>query len=148
MELIPAWCLAVATLLGEAGNEPYLGKLAVAKTIRNRMRLGYFSDGTVAGTVLRPVQFSMWNTKDRGRISACKALLDDERVREAQLAWFESATKSPELGTWFDEVTLYHADYVKPYWAPNVKFVRKIGRHLFYLDAVWLDRRAKRVAAK
>lgn len=143
-ELIPSWCLAVATLLGEAGNEPYLGKLAVAKTIRNRMRLQYSSDGSVAGTVLRPLQFSLWNTGDPGRIRTCQTVLDDKRTREAQLAWFESAARHSELGAAFDKVVLYHADYVSPDWAPKVKLVKKIGRHLFYIDHVWQERYEKR----
>jgi spore germination cell wall hydrolase CwlJ-like protein len=132
--------LAVATLLGEAGGEPYLGQLAVAKTIRNRMAMKYLSDGTVAGTVLRPLQFSMWNTsgpggRDMGRIASCKASLEDPRVRQVQLAWFESAAKVPELGPVFDKVTMYHADYIAtPEWARKSIRVRQIGRHIFYRD--------------
>src|SRR5687767_4474350 len=105
-ELIQPWCLAVATLIGECGNEPYLGKLAVAKSIRNRMRLGYSSDGTVAGTVLRPLQYSLWNTKDKGRIRACNALLDSPKTQEAVRAWEESEGEVPGLGKAFDAVTL------------------------------------------
>jgi len=134
-EIIAPWCLAVATLVGEAGFEPYLGKLAVAKTIRNRMKMRYSSDGTVAGTVLRPLQFSLWNTSDPARIIACKTLLDNKNAREAHLAWFESAAKNhPEL-TGFDRVTMYHADYIAtPGWAKRSIRVRQIGRHIFYRD--------------
>lgn len=137
-DLIAPWCLAVATLLGEAGSEPYLGQVAVAKTIRNRMRMRHFSDGTVAGTVLRPLQFSLWNSsvngRDSGRTASCKANLDDPRVRQVQLAWFESAAKNAELGPAFDRVVLYHADYVKPDWAARAVMVRQIGHHLFYRE--------------
>jgi spore germination cell wall hydrolase CwlJ-like protein len=30
--------------------------------------------------------------------------------------------------------TLYHADYVDPSWAPKVRLVSSIGRHLFYTE--------------
>lgn len=42
----------------EARGEPYEGKCAVARVIHNRMTQRYFSDGTVAGTVLAKDQFS------------------------------------------------------------------------------------------
>ena len=30
--------------------------------------------------------------------------------------------------------THYHADYVNPGWHRSMKFVKKIGRHIFYND--------------
>jgi spore germination cell wall hydrolase CwlJ-like protein len=30
--------------------------------------------------------------------------------------------------------TNYHADYVRPKWAKNMKRLIKIGRHIFYSD--------------
>lgn len=129
--LVPAWCLAAATIVGEAGGEPYEGKVAVAHVIRNRMRTRYASDGTVAGTVLHPFQFSLWNTNERGRIRACVVLADDAVARDAIRAWEESATAAhPVLGA----AVLYHADYVDPYWKSHVRFLTRIGRHLFYSD--------------
>lgn len=128
--LIPPECLAAATIRGEAGMEPYEGKLAVGKTIRNRMARRHFSDGTVAGTVLKPYQFSLWNTNDKGRIRACLADDSSPQVEECKRAWAESET-------WDGlppEVVYYHADYVRPSWADTTVFVRKIGRHLFYKD--------------
>lgn len=135
MELIGGWCLAVATVLGEAGGEPFDGKVAVAMTIRNRMRLKYASNGTVAGTVLRPLQFSLWNTSDPGRVRVCSVTLDDSHVQECMRAWARSDDNPPPLGG-FEKVVLYHADYVSPPWAARARFVRKIGRHLFYEDPV------------
>jgi len=52
--------LAVATLWQEARGSSLEGKTCVAHVIRNRMAKHYTSDGTVAGTVLRPWQFSGW----------------------------------------------------------------------------------------
>lgn len=42
----------------EAGGEPDEGKAAVARVVVNRQRAKFFSDGTVAGTVLAKDQFS------------------------------------------------------------------------------------------
>ena len=56
----PAHILAVATIWQEAQNCSPEEQSAVAHVIRNRMRDHYTSDGTVAGTVLVPWQFSGW----------------------------------------------------------------------------------------
>lgn len=73
----PPALLLAATLYGEARGEAALGKRAVAWVIRNRMAVAkkwkaehkgrqhpLFGDGTVAGVVLRPWQFSCWNKGD------------------------------------------------------------------------------------
>lgn len=136
--LMPPNCLAVATIIQEAALEPYRGKVAVGKTIRNRMRKRYSSDGTVAGTVLHPYQFSGWNTPDRTRIRSCNTRLDSPVVRESFAAWVESEM------TWdgMEDVVLYHANakimqklgLPIPKWAVAAKKVATIGNHLFYKD--------------
>lgn len=129
-ELIAPWCLAVATILQEAEGEPYEGKVAVARVIRERMRLRYYSDGTVAGTILKPFQFSGWNT-DGNRARSCNADLESPSVQSAIRAWEESG-RTPDQR--FEGVTHYHADYVTPKWR-NDKYLKRafrIGRHIFY----------------
>src|SRR5688572_10950774 len=96
-DLIDPACLAVATIIQEAAREPYKGKVAVGRVIRNRMREKYHSDGTVAGTVLRAYQFSGWNTKSTHRIWAAKMDTGNATVQECQKAWVESADEWPEL---------------------------------------------------
>lgn len=58
----------------EAGGEPDDGKAAIALVVKNRMRLKFFSDGTIPGTVLRRDQFSWawfhFVTKTTGTIAA------------------------------------------------------------------------------
>jgi hypothetical protein len=49
--------LAVA-IEDEAGNQPHEGKVAVGRVIMNRLHAKFFSDGTMAGTVLHYIQFS------------------------------------------------------------------------------------------
>lgn len=130
--LIPGWCLAAATIIGEAAAEPYAGQIAVARVIRNRMRLKYQSDGTVAGTVLRPFQFSMWNTGERGRIRVCDLDLESEEAARAIHAWYGSRLAVPE----WDAAVLYHTVDVVPSWskAPQVHVLATLGRHVFYRD--------------
>lgn len=130
VEIIPAACLAIATIMGEAGNETFEGKLAVASVIRNRMEKKYTSDGTVAGTVLYPKQFSMWNTTDKARLWACSFPADHPKAQECARAWEQSAIARP-----VGDSVLYHADYIAaPPWAlsPLTEFVKQIGRHRFF----------------
>ena len=123
----------VLTVIQESLGEPYEGKLAVAEVIRNRMRRKYASDGTVIGTVLRPSQFSGWNSRDPSLLMSAKADDDHMAVRDCIKAWIEAFEH--ETNTVSGSV-LYHADYVKPPWAsaPSVKLICKKGRHLFYTD--------------
>jgi spore germination cell wall hydrolase CwlJ-like protein len=72
----PPELLLALTLYGEARGETAPGKRAVAWVVRNRMERAaewmankgrqhpLFGDGTVAGVVLRPWQFSCWNKGD------------------------------------------------------------------------------------
>lgn len=129
MRLVPDDVLGALTIRGEADGEPFQGKVAVGITIRNRMRHRYQSDGTVAGTVLKPNQFSMWRYPWPWLMTSDD---ENERVQEAQLAWEES--EGSDLLP--PDAVLYHAEYVLPGWAQKVQFIRKIGRHLFYADPI------------
>ena len=72
----PGDLLLALTLYGEARGETAMGKRAVAWCVRNRMDKAHdwkaargrshplFGDGTVAGAVLKPWQFSCWNKGD------------------------------------------------------------------------------------
>lgn len=146
-ELIPGWCLAVATIVGEAGGEPYKGQLAVAKVIRNRMKYGYNSPerDSVVDTVLAPLQFSLWNSGDKGRRRVCKLRLSDPAVQTAMRAWRESGEPEAwqsQLPASFDNAVLYHATQRiltrlglrVPRWAARAKYLTRIGQHLFYAD--------------
>jgi len=57
--------LLALTVLGEARNQPYQGKVAVAQVVRNRMELKAQS---VADTVLAPWQFDCWDAGDPNRL--------------------------------------------------------------------------------
>ena len=129
MRLVDEDTWAVLTIVGEALTEPIAGKVAVGEVIRNRMKRGYASDGTVIGTVLRAKQFSMWD--DRARLLAARADDDHPRVKEAVEAW-----KLSESSNITDGAVLYHTKQVAPYWkdAPSVQKTVVIQNHIFYKD--------------
>lgn len=130
--LIPGDALAIATIRGEAEAEPFEGQVAVANVIRNRMLKRHFSDGTIAGTVLAPYQFSLWNTTEKRRITMCLVPEDDNASLTARRAWEESAVRRVVA----PDVLMYHAASMNPYpaWtrSDEFKLAVRIGRHLFY----------------
>lgn len=132
MEAINPDTLAAITIWQEARGESYEGKLAVAQVIRNRMKRKYTSDGTVAGTVLHPYQFSGWNTDGKSRVASVAVDTQSVEYKDSLTAWSQS---SGILSVFFPAV-LYHAkdmtDY--PYWATaeGVKKIAVIGNHIFY----------------
>jgi spore germination cell wall hydrolase CwlJ-like protein len=135
--------LAVATIWAEARSEPLQGQIAVAEVIRNRMERRYSSNGTVAGTVLRPYQFSCFGdgTAWRPRIFGLK--WDDPEVHLAQQAWkiAMGLGDADERSNVAGGAVLYHTIAAPsevsawpPRWARTCAKVATIGRHIFYDD--------------
>jgi N-acetylmuramoyl-L-alanine amidase len=125
-----AW--AVMTIAQEARSENYQGKLAVAEVIRNRMAQKFFSDGTVRGTVLKPYQFSGWNSSDPNRISCAGLRNNDPIVLDCLKAWNEAVSKETNIT---GNAVSYFAHYIaQPDWAGSKQFeyTCQIGAHLFY----------------
>lgn len=124
--------LAIVTIAQEALGEPYMGKVAVAEVILNRMRLKYSSDGTVAGTVLRAWQFSGWNTDAMGRIRMAKIDDTEGAVADCRKAWEEAKRGSNVTGG----AVLYYAPGLvsMPKWArpENANQTAEVGGHVFY----------------
>lgn len=104
------------TIAYEAAGEPFEGQILVARTIRTRMKQRGMSAG---GVCLQPWQFSCWNK------GAHRRILTWDELKTAKQAWDASADIPLEI-------THYHADYVDPYWADSMRFIKKIGKHLFY----------------
>lgn len=138
MELIRADLWGIVTIRAEADAEPFEGKVAVGKTIRNRMRFRYASNGTVAGTVLAPLQFSCWNAKDTPRRADWANIqMEDPLTAEAVRAWEASKTYDGIKGA-----VLYHNPKTapNPQWKNKARFIVQIGNHAFYEDPI-LDSR-------
>jgi N-acetylmuramoyl-L-alanine amidase len=122
---------AALTIWQEARGEPHEGRVAVAEVIRNRMARHYQSDGTVTGTVLRPYQFSGWNTTDPNRRLA--AVLDDSDlvVLACREAW-----RSAVAGSTFAKGAVFYLNpetmATLPPWVDLCHEVAIIGKHHFY----------------
>lgn len=56
--------MAIRTVLGEASNQPFEGKLAVAAVIRNRVKTGRWGNNT-RQVVLARSQFEPWSRRRR-----------------------------------------------------------------------------------
>lgn len=124
-------CLARAVYF-EARSESELGQLAVAKVILNRVKDPAYPK-SICGVVYQgsgarnSCQFSF----------ACDGLPDDVRQ---PAAWSNSKRIAQKALAGDSQVaaigsaTNYHADYVRPKWAKNMKRLIKIGRHIFYSD--------------
>jgi spore germination cell wall hydrolase CwlJ-like protein len=122
-------CLARAVYF-EARSETAMGQLAVAKVILNRVKDPNYPK-TICGVVYQgsgrrnSCQFSF----------ACDGMPDDVRQPGA---WAHSKQIAQRAIAGTDNLkvmstaTNYHADYVRPRWAHNMKKLVKIGRHIFY----------------
>jgi hypothetical protein len=98
---------AIRSIVGEASGEGYEGMLAVACAIRNR--------GTLKGV--------------KG-INGAQVDSQPQWVwHDAQLAWEESKLIDVVEGATHWEST----DFAKPWWAPRMQEVKKVGKHIFYI---------------
>ncbi|MEM6381183.1 MAG: cell wall hydrolase [Pseudomonadota bacterium] len=122
-------CLAEGIYF-EARGEPRRGQVAVAQVIMNRVHHDEFPD-TICGVVY---QNQHW--RNRCQFSfACDGI--PERITE-QRAWEESedvakqVLEERDLIDSIKESTHYHANYVRPRWAPRMIRLDRIGLHIFY----------------
>ena len=132
MRLITDDALAVATIWQEARGEDFEGKVGVAEVIRNRIKPGK----SVASVVLKPFQFSGWNTKDPNRVPSMSIDDEDQGVQECQEAWQKAKDGS--------DLTLGAEHYLNerlvrkmrggglPGWVETLEQTVIIGNHTFY----------------
>ena len=111
----------------EAGNQPYLGKIAVGIVTLNRVNDRRWPK-TIREVVTQPAQFSWYNP-------------NAERAPRNKTQWEESQqiaklllTKTPDnaIIKLLEGATFFHAVYVKPDWSKNLDKVVQIGDHIFY----------------
>ena len=117
----------------EAGNQSYAGKIAVGQVVLNRVKTnGYPS--TVCGVIYEGSQ----NTQTL----ACQfswTCAPHSGVDKRGEIWAQSVLAAKELllnknmGIDITEgATNYHADYVSPVWAKQLRQITKIDQHIFY----------------
>lgn len=142
--------LLALTVLGEARNQPYAGKVAVAQVVKNRMLAKGLS---VADVVLAPFQFDCWDPEDPNRQFIDRAIetqagsVKPEGLWEEALQAAECALGEPRE----PDLTLGATHYIhedrwneaKPknkraqwFQAPCIKsglteFLVKVGVHVF-----------------
>jgi spore germination cell wall hydrolase CwlJ-like protein len=130
LEQLDDLSLLTALVMGEAEAEPFLGKIAVACVVKNRLDDNRWPD-TWQEVMLQPWQFSCFNT----------ALLRPEITMEhwGRIAWKECRFAAfGVLGGYVKDVTEgsnhYYAGWMNkaPSWARGERMIVSIGDHLFY----------------
>lgn len=140
----------------EARGEPRDGQAAIARVVLNRAALRYQSDGTVQGTILKPMQFSgFWCDMEAGRYQRVALTTAQAMLRAAaKLATAQAQPTSWNLlrgiagqvldGSFVgdggyeqltDRTVLYaNLDISHPVWADPANLVCRIGAHSFFTD--------------
>ncbi|MGC2778448.1 MAG: cell wall hydrolase [Bradyrhizobium sp.] len=129
-------CLAEAVYF-ESRGEAVRGQIAVAQVVLNRAFSGYYPT-TVCGVVYQnkyrhfacQFTFACDNTADVIREPEMW-----ERAKKIAKAMLEGMIWLPEVG----KSTHYHAYWVRPSWAAEMKRMYKFGVHTFYRPKAWGD---------
>lgn len=125
--------LLIRTVIGEADNQPELGKAAVANVVLNRLNAGGYGDD-VKGVLFKPKQFEPWGTRakelmsyspDSPAYSAASAAVD--KVLSGN---YEDPTKG---ATHFANVSTVkdRGNTNALGWINNMSNVTQIGAHTF-----------------
>ncbi len=122
-------CLSEAIYF-ESRGEPEQGQAAVAQVVLNRVRSGIFPTNVCAVVY-----------QDRNHPFACQFSFACEgkslRVEEPD-AWAtatriaEEVVSGANYNSKVAEALNYHANYVYPFWAGELRRVDRIGGHIFY----------------
>jgi len=122
-------CLAEAIYF-EARGESYRGQIAVAQVVRNRVESSVFPS-TICAVVYQNKQ-----KRNACQFSfACDGIKDRITERSAWAQAQEIADKVISGELYLPEVSNainYHANYVRPRWAPRMNRITRIGAHIFY----------------
>ena len=120
-------CLA-RTIYFEAGNQSYNGKVAVGSVVMNRVNDVRYPN-TICEVVKQYKQFSWYSD---GKPD--KPWKNSPAWKDSNLAAKEVLCGCGNKAVVFDDssVQYYHADYVNPRWAKQLKRVAKIDEHIFY----------------
>jgi len=121
--------ISAITVFREAGGEPFAGKVAVARVIRNRARPEHRPwPDTLEGVCLQKAQFSCWNPGE----PACSRV----PIRgTADWACFLDCLRAVEESEILDPTDgathYYNPKLADPPWAKHLTVIREIGHHRF-----------------
>jgi N-acetylmuramoyl-L-alanine amidase len=108
----------------EGRGEPKEGQLAIGHVIMTRVER---RDASIKNIVRAPWQFSWLNP------GAKRPVLDDLAALETCMNVAIECLAERLDGKDFYGADHYFADYIAPpAWAGKMKFIRKVGKHLFY----------------
>ena len=118
-------CMALA-VYGEARGESKIGQLLVIEVINNR-RMSNKYPNHVCDVIKQRRQFSFWGGVYKAPKNK-RVYKDIQKIINLYLSarWGYGVTGLSKGSMW------YHADYIKPKWAKNLKQVWYVGRHIFY----------------
>lgn len=120
-------CLALNVFF-EARNEPRMGQLAIMEVTLNRVASKKYPNN-VCDVVWQKKQFS-W-THD-GKHDNPNRMPYVDRVAWLQIQELVDGVVRGTEDMPITGATMYHADYVSPYWADSYTHVASYGSHLFY----------------
>jgi len=129
-------CLAL-NIYHEARDQPFIGQVAVAQVVMNRVRDDRFPDN-VCDVVKQGLTYS-WKPDFPIRYRCQFSWYCDgksDKVRDKQ-AWTRAMTIAHgvyhgNLDDFVEGATHYHASYVLPDWAASKTEIVQIGQHIFY----------------
>tara|TARA_R100000541_G_C1870012_1_gene80643 strand:- start:275 stop:799 length:525 start_codon:yes stop_codon:yes gene_type:complete len=135
-------CLVEAVYY-EAGNQPFVGKIAVAQVILNRVNSKYYPNDVCGVVHQGPI--SKWWKEEHNMIVPIKWKCQfsyycdgkDEVPYEGK-SWNDSehaamlVLSNTLIKDMTEGATHYHADYVEPYWAKKMNRTVTIDNHLFF----------------
>jgi spore germination cell wall hydrolase CwlJ-like protein len=122
------YCLA-QNIFFEARSESLASQAMIAEVTFNRALSKNFPN-TICEVVWQRKQFS-WTHDGKHDDPTRMSFLDREAWKEIYKA-AELIINNPEGYLPKTGATHYHADYVRPYWASEMKYLGKVGSHLFY----------------
>ena len=120
------------TMYGEARGESLAGKQAVGNVIMNRVDAGSWYGASIKDVVLKPYQFSCWNSNDPNR-----KIIDNVSIQTLESTMCLPLARQIIAGDLPDitgGATHYHAKSIIPSWASKMKRTAIIGNHIFYKE--------------
>jgi len=126
------------TIYGEARGESVDGKVAVGGTILTRKKHNSWYGNTIKKVCFKQYQYSCYNEKDpnymilKGIAQNFLDCCDKDKILKScyNIAnGLIEGTVIPEF-----EATHYHTDAVEPVWKDDLKYIGKIGHHIFYME--------------
>lgn len=116
--------LAALTIYKEAGSDGFESMLAVAEVIKNRTRSQFRSNGSVASTILRPKQFSCWNSRTPNLSE-----YNQVKMRDSMRAWILVLQGVSIVGP--DVMHYFNPRTASPSWSKWYVQSHEIGSHVY-----------------